>query len=106
MQLAPDPKALPLIPSGAKGRKQYFTKLLGVIETKRSIIPQRHGIRFDTSGERAPLEQLPCPMALQLAAQYYVLSTLDTSVSLRKLIDSGFWPYDTFPTWLDLSETL
>jgi hypothetical protein len=64
------------------------------------------GIIMDASGERAPLEELACPQALALAAHYYAIETADMQVSLRDIIDAGFWPYDTFPTWLDLSETL
>jgi hypothetical protein len=63
-------------------------------------------VKLDDSGERAPIEQLPCPLALELAAKYYAIATLDNQVSLRDLVESGFWPYDTFPAALDLSETL
>ena len=84
--------------------KQHLDSLLA--HYTKNEIGRTKELQLDATAERAPIEELVCPQALALAAYYYALATADTQVSLRDIVDSGFWPYDTFPTWLDLTETL
>jgi hypothetical protein len=87
---------------------EYLAGLRGILAPLPGATGRqaRSDVQLDPGGERAPIELLACPLALELAAKYYAVATLDNQVSLRDLVDSGFWPYDTFPGWLDLSETL
>ena len=84
----------------------YLSGLRAILRPDPHNAGWSRDVQLDTGGERAPIEQLACPLALELAAKYYAIATLDNQVSLRDLVDSGFWPYDTFPPSLDLSETL
>jgi hypothetical protein len=96
---------------------RYWSRLclsrlgLGLSRIKTSLIPALEenkklgevdswSFYIETYDEKGPLakwQSFPGGPALQLAAQDYALLTDDYDVSLKDVVDSGLWPYNTFP---------
>lgn len=53
-------------------------------------------ILYEKSGPRLPMEEIPGGIALEPAAAFYAILTLDFDVSLRDVVEAGLWPYDVF----------
>jgi hypothetical protein len=53
-------------------------------------------VPFATHQPRLPLEELPGAMALERAATYYAMATLDFDVTYGELVAHGYWPFDTY----------
>lgn len=63
-------------------------------------------VSFEENGQRAPIEDIPCNGALEVAAAAYASYTLDFDVSLRDIIDAGYWPFDVIDPSVNLDDKL